>query len=128
MQITRPLLVLITLITTGMVIIIVCATVSVRKMATQAYQHGAPANAAESFSNYGTQVAIMATVFSIIVATVVLSLSGKLEQGSIGILSGIAGYVLGTTSKSSPGSPRQVARQSTTSDTTSAAEHLVPDK
>ncbi len=127
-QITWLFIVLTTIITMGFVVIIVCATVSIRKMATQAYQHGAPPHAAESFSSYGMQVAIMATVFSIVVATVLLSLNKTLGQGEIGILSGIAGYVLGSTGKISARSSRQAGRQSTKSDTTSVAEDLVHGK
>ncbi len=122
------LVALITPITIGIVIIIVCVAVSIRKIATQAYQSGAPPDAAKSFSIYGIQVARMATVFAIILATVLLSMTKHLDEGPIGILSGIAGYVLGSTGKISSGSSRQAGRQSTRPGTTSAAEDFVHEK
>jgi hypothetical protein len=128
MQPDWKFVVLITPITIGIVIIIVCVAISIRKIATQAYQSGAPPDAAKSFSIYGIQVAKMATVFAIIVATVLLSMTNNLNRGAIGILSGIAGYVLGSSGKISSGSSRQAGRESSRPDATSAAEDFVHEK
>ena len=47
------------------------------------------------FSTMMVQIASISVVGLIILATAILAFTGKLNEGAIGILSGVAGYVLG---------------------------------
>ena len=79
------------------------ATLGLAYMGTRAYTQGASHGAAEAFTAFATQVLRMATVIAIVGTTLTLSLL-KIELNSAitGILSGIAGYVLGGGTERSP--------------------------
>jgi hypothetical protein len=70
-------------------------TRALNAIATSAYMQGAAPKAPESFNAFFLQSARIAIVGVIVMATVVLALFDKLDKGAIGVLSGVAGYVLG---------------------------------
>lgn len=68
---------------------------SLSKIGESAFKQGAHPDAPKAFSELGIQLARICIVGLIVLATLLLAFWGKLDQGSSGILSGIAGYVLG---------------------------------
>jgi hypothetical protein len=72
---------------------------ALRHIGEAAFRSGAAPRSADSFVNFFLQSARIATVAVIVIATVVLALTKNLTEGSIGILSGVAGYVLGGVSR-----------------------------
>ena len=68
---------------------------AVGQMGKDAFAAGAHPKAPEAFSAFSVQFGKISVVALIVVTTVILSTTDKLTQGAIGILSGIAGYVLG---------------------------------
>jgi hypothetical protein len=79
----------------------VAGVVALGRIAEAAFKSGAAPKAPDSFVNFFLQSARIATVGVIVLATVILALTGKLTEGAIGILSGVAGYVLGGVSRPS---------------------------
>jgi len=70
-------------------------THSLKAIGTAAYMTGSAPKAPESFNAFFLQSARIAIVGVIVLATVVLALFDRLDKGAIGVLSGVAGYVLG---------------------------------
>jgi hypothetical protein len=76
------------------------ATVGLTLMGMQAYKSGAMWDAPEGFTSFATQVLRIATVITILGTVLILTLQGtELTAPVAGILSGIAGYVLGGSEK-----------------------------
>jgi hypothetical protein len=73
-----------------------CAgTLALRAIGEKAFVGGSNPKAPDAFTSFFLQSARIAMVGVIVLATVVLALLGQLHEGAIGILSGVAGYVLG---------------------------------
>jgi hypothetical protein len=79
----------------GFVVVGVAGVVGLRHIGQAAFQSGATPRSADSFVNFFLQSARIATVSVIVMATVILALTKNLNERAIGILSGVAGYVLG---------------------------------
>jgi hypothetical protein len=76
------------------------ATVGLAVMGVKAYTKGAAHNAPEAFTSFAIQVLRIATVITIVGTALTVTLrQSELKSGLTGILSGIAGYVLGGTEK-----------------------------
>jgi hypothetical protein len=73
----------------------------VRHIGVAAFQSGAAPRSADSFGKLFLQFARISTVSIIVISTVFLALTKNLTEGAIGILSGVAGYVLGGVGPSS---------------------------
>ena len=97
------------------IIVVLCASVvsalgmlAVLRMGTRAYTQGAAPGAPEAFTSFASQLLRITTVIAIVAAALIISLKGELPSSVAGILSGIAGYVLGGTEKTAaPKAPTQ---------------------
>lgn len=74
-------------------------TIALKAIGKAAYEQGSAPNAPESFNAFFLQSARISIVAVILMATVVLALYDRLDKGAIGVLSGVAGYVLGGADK-----------------------------
>jgi hypothetical protein len=81
-------------------------THSLKAIGTAAYLQGSAPKAPDSFNAFFLQSARIAIVGVIVLATVVLALYDKLDKGAIGVLSGVAGYVLGGADRATKKSTR----------------------
>jgi hypothetical protein len=70
-------------------------TKALGRIGASAYQSGSNPKAPDSFSAFFLQAARIAIVGVIVLATVILAMAAKLNEGAVAILSGVAGYVLG---------------------------------
>jgi len=86
------------ILTTGVVSAI--AIIGLARVGLAAYTSGSAPGAPEAFTAFASQVLRIATVIAIVGTTLTLVIRGeKLDSAVTGILSGIAGYVLGGTEK-----------------------------
>jgi hypothetical protein len=99
-------IVVVGILTAGLMGLGITGVIALRHIGQAAFQSGAAPKSAESFVNFFLQSARIATVAVIVFSTVILALTGKLTEGAVGILSGVAGYVLGSVSR--PRGPESV--------------------
>jgi hypothetical protein len=76
------------------------AVVSIAQIGIRAYTSGSAPGAPEAFTSFASQLLRVTTVIIVVGTTLALVLKGKtLDSAVTGILSGIAGYVLGGSEK-----------------------------
>jgi hypothetical protein len=114
-------LALVSILTIGVVSI--AGLVCLLLLGQKAYLSGGAWHAPEEFTAFVSQVLRIATVIAIVATTLTLAIrSGKLDASVTGILSGIAGFVLGTSTSPHKGAtPTSVSKNKTESG--NAADH-----
>jgi hypothetical protein len=76
------------------------AAVAITQMGVRAYTSGSANGAPEAFTSFASQLLRILTVLAVVGTTLILALMYKtLDSAVAGILSGIAGYVLGGSEK-----------------------------
>lgn len=97
---TLNIVIIVGIIAAALAVIGYAGTVALKAIGVEAVKSGSAPKSPEAFTSFFLQSARIATVGVILMATVILALMGKLTEGAVGILSGVAGYVLGGTGKS----------------------------
>jgi hypothetical protein len=83
------------IVATTVTVITIFGSRALSRIGVEAFRSGSNPEAPTAFTGFALQTVRIAAIALIVLATIILAAIGKLNEGAVGILSGIAGYVLG---------------------------------